>query len=179
MRLSKESLEDGNSIMIKSYPTVSEIDNEVIAQFDLTMEAIVSIRRCKTLIDKANQKIEKASIKLPMGADEVMMRPFIEKLAKVKEVSFVSTKVENSVTDVSDNLESFISTDDIDMSAIIAKLSKQKEKLEREIAKLNGMLNNERFVANAPQRVIDTNREALADAMDKIAKVEIELKGFK
>jgi valyl-tRNA synthetase len=40
------------------------------------------------------------------------------------------------------------------------------------------MLNNKRFVANAPQKVIDTNRQALADATDKMAKVEGELEGF-
>jgi valyl-tRNA synthetase len=73
-----------------------------------------------------------------------MMKPFIEKLAKVEELTFVGSKLENSVTDVSDNLESFISTDDVDMSAIIAKLS---------------------------------NRQALADATDKMAKVEGELEG--
>jgi valyl-tRNA synthetase len=107
-----------------------------------------------------------------------MMKPFIEKLGKVEELTFVETKLENSVTDVSDNLETFISTDDVDMSAIIGKLTKQKEKLEKEIAKLNGMLNNERFVANAPEKVIAENREALSDAMEKMAKVEEELKTF-
>jgi len=164
--------------MVKSYPTVGDIDDEVIKQFDLIMEAIVSVRRCKTLIDKGNQKIEKASIKLPNGADEAMMKPFIEKLGKVEELTFVDSKIDNCVTDVSDNLETFISTDDVDMSAIIAKLTKQKEKLEKEIAKLNGMLNNERFVANAPEEVIAENRKSLADAMEKMAKVEGELKGF-
>jgi valyl-tRNA synthetase len=178
MRLSADSLEEGSSIMVMSYPEVREIDDGVIGQFDLTMEAIVSIRRCKTLIDKGNQKIEKASIKLPVGVDSEMMKPFIEKLAKVEELSIVDAKIDNCVTDVSDNLESFISTDDIDMSAIIAKLSKQKEKLEKEIAKLNGMLNNERFVANAPAQVIADNQKALADATDKMAKVEAELLGF-
>jgi valyl-tRNA synthetase len=64
------------------------------------------------------------------------------------------------------------------MSAIIAKLTKQKEKLEKEINKLNGMLNNERFVANAPEQVIATNRKTLAEANEKMAKVEAELKGF-
>jgi len=178
MRLSEESLEDGESIMVKAYPTVSEADDEVIKQFDLIMEAIVSVRRCKTLIDKGNQKIEKASIKMPSGSDLEMMKPFIEKLGKVEELTFVEEKLENSVTDVSDNLETFISTDDVDMSAIIAKLSKQKEKLEKEIAKLNGMLNNERFVANAPEQVIADNKQALADASDKMAKVEAELQSF-
>ena len=178
MRLSEESLEEGESIMVKAYPTVSQVDDEVIKQFDLIMEAIVSVRRCKTLIDKGNQKIEKASIKLPSGSDVEMMRPFIQKLGKVEEITFVNEKIANCVTDVSDNLETFISTDDIDMSAIIAKLTKQKEKLEKEIAKLNGMLNNERFVANAPKQVIATNRKALEEASDKLAKVEEELKGF-
>jgi len=40
------------------------------------------------------------------------------------------------------------------------------------------MLNNERFVTNAPEQVIAENRQALADAMEKMAKVEGELKGF-
>ena len=178
MRLSEENLEDGSSIMVKAYPTVSEADDEVIKQFDLIMEAIVSVRRCKTLIDKGNQKIEKASVKVPAGSDVAMMKPFIEKLGKVEELTFVDTKIANCVTDVSDNLETFISTDDIDMSAIIAKLTKQKEKLEKEVNKLNGMLNNERFVANAPEQVIAENRKALAEASEKMAKVEAELKGF-
>ncbi|HIM93921.1 MAG TPA: valine--tRNA ligase, partial [Campylobacterales bacterium] len=178
MRLSSDSLEEGESIMVKSYPTVSKADDEVMKQFDLIMEAIVSVRRCKTLIDKGNQKIEKASIKLPSASDEAMMKPFIEKLGKVEELTFVEAKIDNCVTDVSDNMETFISTDDIDMSAIIAKLTKQKEKLEKEIAKLNGMLNNERFVANAPEKVIAENRQTLADAMEKMAKVEAELQGF-
>jgi len=177
-RLSKDKFEENESIMVQSYPTVGIIDDEVIKQFDLIMEAIVSVRRCKTLIDKGNQKIEKASIKLPNGADEAMMKPFIEKLGKVEELTFVESKIDNCVTDVSDNLETFISTDDVDMSAIIGKLTKQKEKLEKEIAKLNGMLNNERFVANAPEEVITENRKSLADAMEKMAKVEGELKGF-
>jgi len=46
------------------------------------------------------------------------------------------------------------------------------EKLEKEITKLNGMLNNERFVANAPEQVIADNKQALADASEKMAKVE-------
>ncbi len=178
IRLSKESLENSDSIMIKAYPTINEVDNEVIEQFNLIIEAIVSIRRCKTLIDKGNQKIEKASIKLPTNSNFEMMKPFIEKLAKVEELSLVDSKLENSVTDVSDNLESFISTNDIDMSAIINKLTKQKEKLEKEIAKLNGMLNNKKFVANAPERVISQNQKALNDANKKMSKIKEELKGF-
>jgi valyl-tRNA synthetase len=177
-RLSGSELEASDSIMVMTYPKVSEIDEEIAEQFNLAIEAIVSVRRCKTLIEKGNQKIEKASIKLGKSADAELLKPFVEKLGKVEEVTFVDEKLDHCVTDVSDSLETMISTDDIDMSAIIEKLGKQKEKLEKEINKLSGMLNNEKFVANAPEKVIMENRQALADAEAKIGKVEAELAGF-
>ena len=64
------------------------------------------------------------------------------------------------------------------MTPIINKLTKQKEKLEKEIQKLSGMLNNEKFVANAPEQVITENKKALEDAQSKIEKVSTELTGF-
>ena len=92
-----------------------------------------------------NSKIAKAYIKLDKQIDTAMAKPFIEKLAKVEDIEFVTSKVENSITDVSDNLEVYLPTSEIDMKPIIDKLTKQKEKLEKEIAKLSGMLNNEKF----------------------------------
>jgi len=177
-RLSGTTLADSSSIMIERYPEVSEIDEKITEQFKLAIEAIVSVRRCKTLIDKGNQKIEKAAIKLNKEADTTLLKPFIEKLAKVENIDFVDEKLPHCVTDVSDSLETMISTEDIDMSATIAKLTKQKEKVEKEIAKLSGMLNNEKFVANAPEKVIADNRQALADAKEKMGKIEAELQGL-
>ncbi len=177
-RLSGTKLEESTSIMVMAYPKVTAIDEEIAEQFNLAIEAIVSLRRCKTLIEKGNQRIEKAAIKFGKEADTALLKPFIEKLAKVDEVEFVTEKLPKCVTDVSDSLESMISTDDIDMSAIIAKLTKQKEKLEKEIAKLNGMLGNEKFVANAPEQVIAQNRQQLEEAEAKLQKVEAELQGF-
>jgi len=177
-RLSGEILEAGDSIMIAHYPKSAPINEEITAQFTLAIEAIVSVRRCKTLIDKGNQKIEKASIRFEKKADTELLKPFIEKLGKVEEITFIDEKLANCVTDVSDSLETMISTEDIDMSAIIAKLSKQKEKLEKEIAKLSGMLNNEKFVANAPEKVIAENQKALIGAQGKMKKIEEELEGL-
>ncbi len=130
-KLSNSSLEETQSIMVKRYPKLKEIDNSIEDEFNLIMEAIVSIRRCKVLVDKANQRVDKVYIKLSKDLDKSLAKPFIEKLAKVDEVIFIDKRLENSVTDVSDNLESFISTSSIDLDAIKKKLSKQREKLER------------------------------------------------
>ncbi len=76
---------------------------------------------------------------------------------------------------MSDNLESFISTSSIDLDAIKKKLIKQRVKLEKEINKLNGMLNNKRFLENAPEAVVAQNQKALSEALEKRRRVEEEL----
>jgi valyl-tRNA synthetase len=174
-RLSGSELSKDSSIMVKPYPKVKELDNKESRDFDLAIEAIVSLRRCKTLVDMGNKRLERAYIKFAKDVDFELLKPFIEKLAKVDNVELVESKPANSVVDVSDNLESFISTDDIDLAPIIDKLNKQKAKLEKEINKLSNMLNNKNFVANAPKEVVEQNQKALDDAKEKLSKIESEL----
>ena len=178
--LSGTSLEDGESIMLTRYPSKTKQRKEE-ETFEIIMDAIVSIRRAKVLVDLANQKIEKAFVKIDGISDEEkeMMLPFITKLAKVTEVAFSETKVANAVSDISDKCETFIPTQSIDLSSIISKLQKQDEKLQKEIDKLGSMLGNERFVANAPEDVLSKNREALADAEAKKTKVIEQLSSLK
>ena len=178
--LSGTTLEESESIMIKKFPHKTKQRKEE-AKFEIIMDAIVSIRRAKVLVDLANQKIAKAYVKIDglSDKDKEMMTPFIARLAKVEELSFTQTKIENAVSDIADKCETFIPTDSIDLAPIINKLTKQSEKLDKEIAKLNGMLNNERFVANAPADVLEKNREALVEAQSKQAKVLEQLNSLK
>ncbi len=178
--LSGTSLEDSESIMIKAYPSKTKKRKEEKV-FEIIMDAIVSIRRAKVLVDLANQKIDKAFVKIDGISEKQkgMMLPFITKLAKVEVVEFTEQKIENAVSDISDLCESFIPTASIDLTPIINKLTKQNEKLDKEMGKLNGMLNNERFVANAPADVLEKNRGLLADAEDKKAKVLEQLESLK
>ncbi|WP_294963228.1 valine--tRNA ligase [Sulfurimonas sp.] len=175
--LSGTSLETSESIMISSFPSKTKQRKEE-KKFDIIMDAIVSIRRAKVLVDLANQKIDKTFVKVDgiSDKDKEMMTPFIMKLAKVeKELIFTDEKVENAVSDIANKCETFIPTDSIDLTPIINKLTKQNEKLDKEIGKLNGMLNNEKFVANAPEDVLAKNRELLADAQSKQVKVQEQL----
>ena len=177
-KLSGTTLEDGDSLMIMNFPKNIAKNQEIEDMFAIIEEAITAIRRAKVIIDMGNSKIAKAYIKINKNIDNEMAKPFIEKLAKVENLEFVLAKVENSITDVSDNLEVYIPRGEIDMTPIISKLSKQQEKLEKEIAKLSGMLNNERFVANAPANVLEENRAGLSSAEDKLEKVLAELKSL-
>ncbi len=47
--------------------------------------------------------------------------------------------------------------------------------MRKEINKLNGMLNNEKFLANAPEAVVAQNQKALSEALEKRRRVQEEL----
>ena len=176
--LSGSNLESASSIMIEAYPQANERDLQIEKTFELVIEAIVAIRRAKATIEQGNSKIAKAFIKLNGNENLTEATNYISLLAKCEQIEFCDAKIENAARDVSENLEAFVPLEGVDMSAVIMRLRSQKTKLEKEIAKLSSMLNNEKFVASAPQAVVEANREGLQSAQEKFAKVCDELKVF-
>ena len=173
--LSGSNLENASSIMIEAYPQANERDLQIEKTFELVIEAIVAIRRAKATIEQGNSKIAKAFIKLNGNENLTEATNYIALLAKCEQIEFCDAKIENAARDVSENLEAFVPLEGVDMSAVIMRLRSQKTKLEKEIAKLSSMLNNEKFVASAPQAVVEANREGLASATQKLEKVDGEL----
>ncbi|WP_297968207.1 valine--tRNA ligase, partial [uncultured Campylobacter sp.] len=173
--LSGSNLENASSIMIEAYPQANERDLQIEKTFELVIEAIVAIRRAKATIEQGNSKIPKAFIKLNGNENLTEATNYILLLAKCEQIEFCDAKIENAARDVSENLEVFVPLEGVDMSAVIMRLRSQKTKLEKEIAKLSSMLNNEKFVASAPQAVVEANREGLASATQKLEKVDSEL----
>jgi len=174
--LSQTSLEQDGSIMVDTYPVAKDADSQIESKFELIKDAIVTIRRAKTLIDLGNQKIDLAYIKAEADSSIVA---YVSRLAKVSEVRFTSSKIDNSISDIGDKIEVFLPTNTIDLEPIITRLTSQNQKLDREILKLSNMLNNERFVANAPDDVLEKNRTALSEAEQKKSKIEEQLVSLK
>jgi valyl-tRNA synthetase len=162
------------SIMISAFPTNTVVDSAILEKFELIKEAIVGIRRAKATIDLANKRIEKAFVKPNKPMDEAA-KEFIANLAKCETIEFVNEKPSGCAADVSENLECFIEITAEAKEALLSRLAKQKEKSEKELAKLDGMLGNEKFVANAPKELIEENTKAANDLRDKILKIEVEI----
>ncbi|CAA6812598.1 MAG: Valyl-tRNA synthetase (EC [uncultured Campylobacterales bacterium] len=172
----KLSNEKQANLIIQKYPVNIDTYEPQEKSFELVMESIVSIRRAKANIDLGNKKIEKAYIRSKQDLSEYCK--YIAKLAKVETLEFVNEKPENSIVDISSNVESFIPLDGVDLSSILNRLKSQKAKLGIEISKLNGMLSNKRFVANAPKEVVEKNTEQLNDAKINLEKVKAQIESF-
>ncbi len=66
----------------------------------------------------------------------------------------------------------------VDSAAEKARLSKEREKIASEIAKVEGKLGNQAFVAKAPAVVLEEHKARLGDWQAKLAQVEKSLAGL-
>jgi len=62
----------------------------------------------------------------------------------------------------------------IDKDAELARLSKEMSKLQNEIKRLSGKLNNQGFVAKAPEAVVAKEREKLAGYQSALHNLETQ-----
>lgn len=181
-KLDGNTLEESGSIMVKPYPTFTYCDNSNLQIFELISDSIISIRRAKTTIELANQKIPKAYIKSNIAISKDFAPTFVKyvsKLAKVEEIEITSQKIPHCIVDITEKVESYIPIQEINLTPIISRLEKQQEKTQKEIIKLQSMLKNEKFIANAPAQVLETNKKALIEQEEKLIKIQAELKSLK
>ncbi|VEJ07933.1 valyl-tRNA synthetase [Helicobacter pullorum] len=181
-KLDGSTLEESGSITVKPYPTFTYCDNSNLQIFELISDSIISIRRAKTTIELANQKIPKAYIKSNIAISKDFAPTFVKyvsKLAKVEEIEITSQKIPHCIVDITEKVESYIPIQEINLTPIISRLEKQQEKTQKEIIKLQSMLKNEKFIANAPAQVLETNKKALIEQEEKLIKIQAELKSLK
>ena len=181
-KLDGSTLEESGSIMVKPYPTFTYCDNSNLQIFELISDSIISIRRAKTTIELANQKIPKAYIKSNIAISKDFAPTFVKyvsKLAKVEEIEITNQKIPHCIVDITEKVESYIPIQEINLTPIISRLEKQQEKTQKEIIKLQSMLKNEKFIANAPTQVLETNKKALIEQEEKLIKIQAELKSLK
>ena len=67
----------------------------------------------------------------------------------------------------------------IDFEAEAARLTKEVERIEKEIEKAHAKLNNPRFASKAPPEVVEEHRKRLADWTEKLSHAEKNLAAAK
>ncbi len=107
---------------------------------------------------------------------------FIEKLAGASHVEFVKEKPTDVKvsTAVSDSVEVYIPLGElVDTEKEIARLTKELENTEKEILRAEGMLGNQKFVANAPKALVEKERDKLEKYRQKRDKLSEQIENLK
>lgn len=173
-KLGKTSLTKENSIMQKPFPVAQKRDMQLEGEFSLIIEAIASIRRAKLHIGMANKPIKKAFLLVKGGLD----LEIIKKLAKCEEVEIITQKPNSCVSDVSENLQSFIQTDSANLQELKEKLNTQIEKNEKETQKIKVLLDNPNFIDRAPKELVKQNEEKITKLQEQREKLDDELESL-
>ena len=179
-------LEDkADSIMISDWPDASDIPvfADEADMMTTLMGAIRSIRNIRTEMNvppshKAHIIVVSQSSKICKMFEDGSA--FLERLASVSSLETKAAKEgipANAVTAVFDGGEVYIPLEDlIDIEKELARLAGEKDKLAGEIKRGEGKLGNEQFVNNAPEKVVNAEREKLAKYKEMYKGVEERIK---
>ena len=147
------------------------------ARLELAMEAIRAIRNIRAEADAAPSKKLRAVIYAEAADMELVKSAerYIKGMANITEIDFVTDKAnvpEDVMSAVIAGAEIYIPSDDLlDYKAEFERLTKEKKKLESEVARVTGKLSNQGFVSKAPEKVIAAEKEKKVMYEDMLAKV--------
>lgn len=168
----------GDDIVIAQWPTTQVVDQTPLQQFAFNEKVITQIRNIRKQNNIATKvKLElyiKAAASRATDADSILV-----KMGNLSVFQYVEEKVAQSNSFIADGIEFFVPFgDQIDLEA-------EKKKIEEELHYTNGFLKsvqsklqNEKFMAGAPDAVVANERNKEADALNKIAILEEKLKSL-
>jgi len=164
--------EEGDDVIIASWPELTETNEEVLTKFNAATEVITNIRN----IRKKNNIANKVKIELFVkknGELDPEFDPVIKKMANLSVLDYVSDKVENSNSFLLGGNEYFVPFGDaIDVDVEREKLTTELDYTKGFLKSVQKKLQNERFVGSAPEKVVDIERKKESDAINKIAILE-------
>ncbi|WP_351088858.1 valine--tRNA ligase [Shewanella sp. S1-49-MNA-CIBAN-0167] len=176
----------GDTIMLASFPTyqADQVDATAMADLEWVKQVIVAVRNIRAELNIAPSKPLNALLRDVSYEDRIRLeanQTFFTSLAKLESMTILAEgeTAPMSTTQFVGNMELLIPMAGlIDVGAELARIDKQLEKLAQEIARIEGKLSNQGFVAKAPAAVIDKERAKMADLtrdIEKLNEQKIEL----
>ncbi len=163
------------ALIISEWPKIKTTDNNLIAGFEFADEVISGIR---TIRKQKNIPMKEALEVLVLNEEKVskLWDTVICKLTNVSSISYVDTTVDGALSFRVKSNEYFIPiSGTIDIEAEVAKIQEELKYTKGFLISVQKKLSNERFVNNAPEKVIEIERKKQADAEAKIETLEKSL----
>ena len=172
--------DEEESIMISSWPVYDEADNFAAEEkaIETIKEAVRNIRNLRADMNVAPSR--KALVYVVTASEDVKnifnnSLGFFGTLAYASEVKVQADKTgipEDAVSTVIPDAVIYIPFAElVDIDKEIERLKKEEGRLQGEIKRCNGMLNNERFTSKAPQAKIDEEKAKLVKYTQMLEQV--------
>ncbi len=177
--------DEEESIMISSWPVYTE-DNDYSEDENAIETIKTAVRNIRNVRAEMNVAPSRKALVYVVSENEEIRnifdngRVFFATLGYASDVKVQADKSgipDDAVSTVIPGAVIYIPFAElVDIDKEIERLNKEKDKLHKEIARCNGMLNNEKFTSKAPQAKIDEEKAKLEKYSDMLAQVEERLK---
>ncbi|ASV31249.1 valine--tRNA ligase [Maribacter cobaltidurans] len=171
--------DSSQALIVSEWPRKFEANDQLIMKFEFASEVVAGIRT----IRKEKNIPMKEPLELSI-LDEENEGPdwdsIISKLTNLSSISYVEGAVEGALSYRVKSNEYFIPISGaIDVDAEKAKIEEELKYTKGFLNSVQKKLSNERFVNNAPEKVIEMERKKQADAEAKIETLEKSLSNLK
>ena len=173
---------EGDSIMVSQWPQYDEklSFKKEEAEFEILMDAIKAIRNTRSQMNVPPSK--KADLFIETAHKEIFENgnKFLERLASAAEVHIGDRfDMDGAVQVIANGSKTLIPMDElVDKEKERARLEKEKAACEKDFAMISGKLNNQGFLAKAPQVVVDGEKAKLEKIKEKMKLIEEGLKNL-
>ena len=170
----------GDTIMLQPFPRCEDAKHDDAAEADIEWlkQVIMGVRNIRGEMNIAPAK--KLPVYFNNGSDDDLRRlednrQFLIKLASLESITWLKEGDDKplSATALAGELEILVPMAGlIDKDAELARLQKEIDKLAKDFARVEGKLNNPKFVDNAPAAVVEKEKAKMVDMQATIGKLE-------
>ncbi len=179
--------ENGQSLLITSnWPVANTnlIDIKIENELEVIMNIISSIRNIKASFGISPKKEVSLFCKVDNETAGILKNysNYLERMVKVNniETDIDMSKPNQSTTIIINNIEIYIPLKDlIDINKEIERLSNQIENLKGRLKSVDGKLNNKSFVSNAPEKIVNIEKQKKERYMKEIDALQDNLNSLK
>jgi len=156
-------------------------DDRAEAEIGWVIDLVTAIRSVRAEMNiTAAIPLVLAGASAESGARAERWAEFIKRLARVSEISSAATAPQGSVQLIVRGETAALPLKGvIDVAAERARLTKEMQKADADIARVDAKLNNPNFMARAPEEVVEEEKERREEAVARKAKIAEALEGLK
>ncbi len=166
------------ALIVNNWPEQLPFDEKITTDFEYVSQVISGIRRARKSKNIPNHESIELQTILNEGVPNYL-DTLILKLGNIITYTTVNTPLEGALSFRVKSNEYFIPfEEEIDVAAETAKIEEELKYTKGFLQSVSKKLSNERFVNNAPEKVVAIEKQKMADAETKIEALEKRLKSL-